>query len=371
MPATLEDHPVEPAGSVSGPWGAHEDAISIRSLRVALAERRCPHALLISGPEGIGKRDIALAIARSLVCERRTEPLPCGACNQCRRVSEKLHLDIEIVEPGGLCDISDHNHPRSVNIRICQIRRIERITSLKPFESPVRVLILDPADRITADASDAFLKTLEEPPADVYFILLSSREQQLSETIRSRCRTVTLSPLPGPAIRQWLLEREDAGQFAEDERIEIANLSNGRIGWLQEALQGPSPIEVRGAQIEQLRRLSVAPAAERFAFAEQLGGGRGPAGAEAQRDIDFLLASWAEWFRDLLLASHGLLDRAMHRTRLDDLRNDSARYSEPDICSVLHQLQETRQLLRRGANARLALEVMLLNLPRPSEPSPA
>ena len=353
-----------------GPWGAHEDALSIRSLRAALGEGRCPHALLISGPEGIGKRDVSLAVARSLVCEGG-EPKPCTVCSQCRRVSEKYHLDVEIVEPGGLCDISDHNHPRSVNIRICQIRRIERITSLKPFESPVRVIILDPADRITADASDAFLKTLEEPPDDVYFILLSSREQQLSETIRSRCRTVTLSPLPHPAIRQWVLGSEDARRFEEDERLEIANLSNGRIGWLQEALQGSNPIEVRGAQIEQLRDLSAAPVAERFAFAEQLGGGRGPAGADAQRDIDFLLASWADWFRDLLLASHGLLDRAMHRTRLDDLRSDSARYSEPDICSVLHQLQETRRLLRQGANTRLALDVLLLNLPRPSKPSPA
>lgn len=354
------------ANSGTGAWGPLAESPSVRALRGALAEGRCPHALLISGPEGIGKRRLALMLARGLVCEREPAERPCLDCRACERVGRRLHADVELVEPGGLCDVSDHDHPRSADIRICQVRRLERICSLTPFESPTRTIIIDPADRITGEASDAFLKTLEEPPAGVHFILLTAREARLSETVRSRCRALSLSPPGAAAAADWLSEHGAERYPQPEQRLELANISRGRLGWLEQALADGDPLEVRGSQIDQLRALSTAPAAERLSTAEQLGG-RGPGGAAALRDIDFLLSAWADWLRDLWLASAGLPERAMHCWRLDDVRKDAARYSEEDICAFLRTLQETRELLRRGANPRLALEVLLLRLPRPSE----
>src|SRR3989304_6089690 len=93
--------------------------------------------------------------------------VPCGRCRSCRLIAEDKHPDVEWVGVGGVCEESehrDHSVDGSRDIRICQIRRLERVVSRTPFEARYRVIIVDPADALTAEACNAFLKTLEEPP---------------------------------------------------------------------------------------------------------------------------------------------------------------------------------------------------------------
>lgn len=349
-------------------WGPHAGTLPVRALRASLRDGRPPHALLITGPEGIGKRRLAISFAQALVCES-PEP-PCMRCRACLRIWNPEHgdnahsyADLEIVQPGGLCDIADHNHPQSASIRICQVRRLERITSIKPFEGAVRIIVIDPAERITGEASDAFLKTLEEPPEGVHFILVSSRERQLSETVRSRCRSLQLAPLKTDAIRRWLADRPDSPPD-EEQQAELANLARGRLGWLEQSLRQDEPVGIRAAQIAHLEQLAQSGAAARLDAAQQFAP-RGPAGPEALQDLDQLLDAWAQWFRDLWLEQLGRPAPLVHQTRLDALQNEAPRYSAQDICAFLNRVQDTRRLLRRGANPRLALEVALLQLPRP------
>lgn len=368
----MPDVPEPAAEPAADAWGPHADALPVRALRASLREARPPHALLVAGPEGIGKRALAISFAQALVCQSPAPP--CLRCRPCLRIwnpqlgeNAHSHADLEIVQPGGLCDIADHNHPQSVNIRICQIRRLERLASIKPFEGSVRIIIIDPAERITADASDAFLKTLEEPPEGVHFILISSRERQLSETIRSRCRLLQLAPLKTEAIRRWLADQsagQPGDQSDEAARAELANLARGRLGWLERALRQDEPVGTRAAQIAHLVQLAESGAAARLEAAEQFAP-RGPAGPEALQDLDQLLDAWSQWFRDLWLEQLGRPAPVVHQTRLDALQNQAPRYSAHDICAFLNRVQRTRSLLRRGANPRLALETALLQLPRP------
>jgi len=160
-------------------FGAHGGTIALRSLEAMVDAGRLPHALLISGPEGIGKHELGLSIAQAVVCE--AAPAPCRRCRPCRRIHDRSrphepirHADVALVQPGGICAAAEHDHSNSRTIGICQIRWVERTASLKPFEGPNRVVIVDPADALTAEAADAFLKTLEEPPPGVYFVLLSA-----------------------------------------------------------------------------------------------------------------------------------------------------------------------------------------------------
>lgn len=356
-----------------GRFGAHGGTIALRALEAMLDAGRLPHALLISGPEGIGKHELALKIAQAVVCEA-AQP-PCGECRPCRRVFDPehrhepiRHADVALVQRGGICAVNDHDHSRSRTIGICQIRWVERVTSIKPFEGPNRVVIIDPADALTTEAADAFLKTLEEPPGGVYFVLLAARESLLSETIRSRCRSLPLTPLNRERTEAWLRERlPDAGDPAVRQ---LARQSRGRVGWLDSELAEGDPLAIREAQVEELLRLADASRAERLNTAEQLAGRSAGSGPQALDDLQQLLGAWIDWWRDLWLARVGRAESVVHMTLRESVEAQAARYAPEQISGFLRTLQRTRRYLRDGVNARLALEAMLLRIPV-GEPSSA
>lgn len=350
----------------AGRFGAHGGTLALQALEAMLDAGRLPHALLISGPEGIGKHRLARQIAQAVVCE---QPLPpCGRCRPCRRVQDPdqprepiRHADIALVQPGGICAVKDHDHSRSRTIGICQVRWIEHATSIKPFEGPNRVMIVDPADALTTEAADAFLKTLEEPPLGVYFVLLSARESLLSETIRSRCRALRLTPLSEPRTEAWLRERlpeQDAPAIRQ-----LARQSRGRVGWLDAQLAEGDPLAIRAAQVEELLRLADASRADRLATAEQLTGRGAGSGPQALDDLLLMLGAWVDWWRDLWLAREGRAEGMVHTTLSETVETQAARYAPEQISGFLQTLQRTRRYLRTGVNARLALEAMLLRIP--------
>lgn len=348
-------------------WGAHGDSPMGRALTAMIDGARLPHAVLIAGPVGVGKRDLALRIAQALVCAE--EQPPCRQCRACRRIQdpdepgrEIQHADVEIVAPGGLCAVSDHDHRNTRTIGICVIRRIEHATSIKPFEGERRVCIVDPADAMTSEASDAFLKTLEEPPAGVYFLLLTAREQMLSETIRSRCRALRLAPLPAERIAQWLEHSDDPVPTDPDDRLELMRLARGRPGWLAAALSEGDPLSLRDAQISAAVELAHATRAERLAWAEQLTGRRG-ASRDTVANLDLVLDAWRDWWRDLWLAGEGREAEVVHAGHRPQIATESSRYPAEEVSRFLEAIQATQRLIHRGANPRLALEVLLLSIP--------
>lgn len=352
-------------------WGAHGDSLAGRALSAMIDSGRLPHAVLISGPAGVGKRGLALRIAQALVCAE--EQQPCDHCRPCRRIQnpdepgrEIQHADVEIVSPGGLCAVAEHDHRNTRSIGICVIRRIEHATSIKPFEGDRRVYIVDPADAMTSDASDAFLKTLEEPPAGVYFLLLTAQEEMLSETIRSRCRALRLAPLSAERIEQWLQRSGDAVPTDPEAQLELTRLARGRPGWLAAALREGDPLALRDAQIAAAVELAHANRAERLAWAEQLTGRRG-ASRETVANLDLVLDAWSDWWRDLWLVREGRADDVVHAAHREQIASESPRYPAEEVSRFLEAIQTTRQLIHRGVdhggNPRLALEVLLLSIP--------
>ena len=240
-----------------GRWGIHDGAPVAMVLQRMIDADRVPQTLLLSGPPQVGKRRLALALAQALNCEADAGR-PCGECRACRRIAGGKHADVEIVSPGGLCRVSDHDHSRSQTIGICAVRRLEMNGVTQPYEGRRQVFIIDPADALSDEASDAFLKTLEEPAASVVFVLVTSRPALLSETVRSRCRLLTLAPRSVGALAEWL---EQEGELPPNEAELVARLARGRIGWAEEALQEGDAGALRQAQTAEIRRLAAAPRA--------------------------------------------------------------------------------------------------------------
>jgi DNA polymerase-3 subunit delta' len=338
-------------------WTVAGQDAAINVLKGAASDGRLSHAYLFTGPAHTGKTLAALQFAQLLNCTG-PEP-PCGRCRQCEHIASGAHPDVEIVAPGGLCDDPDHSHTpaESRGIRICQIRRLERVISRSPYEGRYRVLIIEPAELLNREAEVALLKTLEEPPANVVIILIAEHEEHLLETVRSRARRVAFRGMAKDEIERALRTRWDV---EATRAAELARLSGGRIGWAVLALHDERMVEHREEALQSAETLAPGTVAERFTYAGTLGGRYSKDRAGVQATLEM----WQEFWRDLLLITAGRADRAGHRDRLDRLQVLASACDGAGAARALRAITDARQQLDENASPVLALEVMMLALPQ-------
>jgi DNA polymerase-3 subunit delta' len=337
-------------------WTVAGQDAAIDVLKAAVAQERLSHAYLFVGPAHTGKTLTALQFAQLLNCTG-AEP-PCGRCRQCEHIASGTHPDVEIIAPGCACDEGDHNHTAadSRGIRICQVRRLERVISRAPYEGAYRVLIIEPAELLLREAEVALLKTLEEPPPRVVIILIAEHEEQMLDTIRSRARRVAFGGMARDAIERALRTRWDVDPTRA---AELARLSGGRLGWAVLALHDEKMVAHREAALAGAETLASGTLAERFAYAGDLGGRYSRDRAAVQATLEM----WQELWRDILLISAGRADRALHRDRLDRLHVLAAACDVAGAARALRAISDARQQLDDNASPGLAIEVMMMALP--------
>jgi DNA polymerase-3 subunit delta' len=338
-------------------WSVVGHARAVASLQRSLREDRLAHAYLITGPEQVGKARLALDLAKAIECAEAERP--CGACRSCRLVEAGRHPDVMVVSVGGVCDQADHDHARdgSKDIKICQIRRLERSLVLSPFEGPDRVVIIDPADALNVFASDALLKTLEEPPPHVEIILIARDAGALSETIVSRARRIALGPVPLADIRAELENRGVEGERA----AVLAQLARGRIGWAIQHASDETLAEQRRQWFGEIERIGRARRAERMRLAAELAARY----ASKRDDLLAFLGLLESWWRDLLLASEGCHDLVANSDRSLGIRALAQVVPASAAVAALIAVGACRQQIHDNVNTRLALEVLVLRLPGP------
>ncbi len=277
---------------------------------------------------------------------------PCGNCIQCRRIAEGLHADLKIIGVG----IGEEEGQSRRDIRIDQIREIESFLNLTAYEGSYKVVILDGAELLNTAAANALLKTLEEPPVNVLLLLLTSNEDALLSTIKSRCRFLYLKPV----AKSELADKLVAGYAAAPEMAEqLARLSRGCLGQAVNALQDGQILEQREADLERLEEVCEGGLDARFNYAAELAT-RFNRDRDATRELLYL---WLRWWRDLLLIKEGAEQYVHNADRIIPLRLQATRLTTAQVVAFIKRLNLTLEALDRNANARLALEVLMLNLP--------
>lgn len=308
-----------------------------QSMQQRIAADRLPHALLLSGPAGLGKLDFARLLAAFLLCDSPEQGLPCGSCRGCQLLAAGTHPDFQAVQP----------EEEGKEITIGLIRDLLAWQALTPQYGRARVMIIEPADRMNINAANALLKTLEEPGRDALLLLVTARPTALLPTIRSRCQQLPFAAQWGAEARSWLAER-----LGDAARAELAL-----------AISGGAPLRaltlVESGGMERREELFAA-------FEALLGGWQEPVALAAQwleRPAGETLATLHGWFVDMARLKAGAaatpLDNPDLRQRLQAL------CEQVDLAQLLHrqgQLQEAMRLARGHPNVQLLLEELLLGL---------
>lgn len=335
---------------------------AVSLLRAALGRKRVHHAWLFSGPRGTGKETTARAFAASLLCGQGGEdPVEeaCGTCSSCQKLSRGVHPDLLQVMPETeavarkLLAREDLPRTPSRDLKIDQIRNLQASLVRAPSEGKRRVVLLLGADSLNAAAQNAFLKTLEEPPAGTHLLLLADAGDALLATTRSRCVRVPFGPLPADLLAEEIARAK--GIDPEEARLRVA-LAGGSWGGALE-LDGPALADRRRI-LEAIEALDAGRLAPSLRLAEELGG-------KGREDAELALEVIALFYRDVALAAEGLGDEALANRDLGGLARAAAARGAADALRRHDLAKRAKRAIGRHAMTRLAIERMLVSFVMP------
>ena len=331
-------------------WSVVGQEKAVTLLGRCLERGRFPHAWLFVGPPHVGKMTLARDVARALNCTG--EKPPCGECPACLRIETGKHADVQVLS---LETASALEGKPLTEVGVGQVRSLQHAASLPPFEGKYKVFIIDGAETLSIEAANCLLKTLEEPTGQVVFILLTSNEALLPETVVSRCLRVDVLPLPAARIEEALRTRWNVSP--ERARL-LGRLAKGCLGWAVSAAS-EDLLQRRTEQLDGLAGVVAGDTEARFAFAGQLA----TRFSQNRQLVQDRLDLWLDWWRDLLLVKAGLEGAVTNVDRLEELRRMAPGFSVAQVRAFIDSIQLTGDQLKQNANARLALEVLMLSLP--------
>lgn len=337
-------------------WGVIGHEWALDQLRHSVAAGSDAHAYLLSGVAGLGKALIALRLAQALNCEVRPGD-PCLACRACKRIERGSHPDVRVAGMASQAvGLKADEAARQKELKIATVREWQRDISLRPYEGRRRVLILHDAERLSEEASNAMLKTLEEPPPYATLVLVAN-SVDLLPTIVSRCRVLRLRPLPRRTVAAALEER---GVAPADAAL-IAAWSGGRIGHALAQVERPDEIAQRDEQLVALLAVHEQGRAAGMRWAEQ----RAKEYRSGEQETVFAwLELWQGWWRDVLLTAAGSPAGVVNVDRREELERAAARHGLPELYAFIARISQAAQQLRENGNPQLVLESLALHLPR-------
>ena len=309
-------------------------------LQAALARNRVGHAYMFSGPDGTGKTLVALALAGELLCGGERG----GSSGRERRmVRHGTHPDLRLVEA--------EEGKRAITID--QARELRRTLSLRPVQSERRVTILREADRLTDEAANALLKTLEEPPAYAVLILTTAVPRNLPDTIRSRCQEVRFAPLSPEHIEMILSKRPE---FAGEEAALASRLALGSAGRAIRAIEW----ECIARHPALLERVAALPEEDAFTLADDMlvwlrtvSSKLEPQRERLREGLRLLVCA----YRDMLwLQAGGARAGLLHRDPPTCLAALARRLTRRRLMAIVEALWTARQQVDRNAASSLVLE---------------
>jgi len=323
-----------------------------RFLKQVMARDKIPHAYLFSGMPGVGKTTTARALAMALNCMEAQEREGCGRCPQCRRFMGGNYPDFSILEPEGR------------TIKIEQIRDLNRALAFAPVAGEYRVCVIRAAETMTAEAANAFLKTLEEPPPGNVFVLSATEPLDLLPTIVSRCQRVSFQPLPAGDIAGWLVREK--GENPETAAV-LARIAGGSLGRALR-MRETEFLARREEWLLAIRKIPSLAAQEAVDAAlkwTEWGKRQGRSGSGGEAGLLDVMEVWQSWYRDLMLLKvQGPVDLLVNSDFSHQLISAGKNYIIKNLVQCVETLERAERELKRMRNPKLVMADAALRLRR-------
>ena len=334
-------------------WQVIGQARAVSLLQQSLKAGTLAHAYLLVGPQHVGKMTLAINLAQALNCEATERP--CLECKSCKKIAAGTHADVRVI---GLAQNDDEAEAKLISID--QIKEILHSANLPPFEGKHKLFIIDGAELLSTEAGNCLLKTLEEPVEKVTFILLTTNEKLLLSTVISRCQRLELPPLS--ITKETTALMESKGIEPERARL-LAGLSHGCPGWALSAAGDAHTLQHHHQEVNRLVDIIKADYEERFDYVGQLAARF----SQNRGAIYEVLNLWLDYWRDLLLVKLGGHDMITNIDRKNELIEMAGGYRLAQIREYIESIRAAGEQLRQNVNARLALEVLMLDIPYKKE----
>ena len=314
---------------------------TLQHMKNAIRMNKVSHAYMINGEKGSGKKLLAGLFAQTLQCEAGgTEP--CMQCRSCKQAESLNQPDIIRIT---------HEKPNTISVEDIR-EQLNGDIQIRPYSSPYKVYIIDEADKLSVQAQNALLKTIEEPPSYAVIFLLTENAGTLLPTIRSRCVLLDLKPVSSQIIKRYLMEDLEIPEYRADictafaqgnvgkaKRLALSDNFGEMLDHVLHVVKYISEMEV-GDLIEDLKKIS-----------------------EYKMEINDYLDLLTIWYRDVLLFKATRdADSMIFSDELISIRKKASESSYEGLGQIIEALEKAKQRLKANVNFDLTMELLLLTM---------
>ena len=317
----------------------HQEIIT--HLQNAISMNKVSHAYLFGGESGSGKKMMASLFAMTLQCEKHGVE-PCMECPSCKKAQSQNHPDIIYVK---------HEKPNTISIDEIREQLINDVM-IKPYSSPYKIYIIDEAQKLTLQAQNALLKTIEEPPAYAVFLLLTENAEMLLPTINSRCVMLKLRNIKDTLIRKYLMENLEIPDYKADMCTAFAQGNVGRAIMLANSEHFN---EIREEAVQLLKHIHDMELSEIVAAVKNISVYK----LEITDYLDIIMI----WYRDVLLyKATKEIDKVVFKDQLQSIKEQARKSSYEGIELILESLEKAKARLKANVNFDLVMELLFLTI---------
>lgn len=310
-------------------------------LQNAIQAQKISHAYILSGEKASGKEFVARAFAQTLQCERGGMDA-CCECHSCKQAESRNHPDIIYV-----------THEKTASIGVDDIRdQISGNVSIKPYSGKYKIYIINEAEKMTVQAQNALLKTLEEPPAYVVIMLLTNNSGSFLQTIRSRCVELSMKPVAGELLKKYLMEEMQVPDYRADVCVAFAQ---GNFGKAKDMALSDDFTAVQAMTLALAKNAKESELVDMVKAIKDL--------AQYKVDPQDFLDIISVWYRDILLfKATGDANHLIYREDLTNIRRIAQRSSYEGIEKILEAINTAKIRLNANVNFELTMELLMLTI---------